>query len=450
MNEGDCVFPLATAEDVSSTLFQSNMQSIAYVLALKRELASSAARYDEENEKRDAREACLHDIITDQQERIEQLKSAVALKELWARVLSFQQVGTHSLPGYDTPTTSSESVPVHDHGHAASAMTFVSAAVAKEMDAVAPGSAIALLLERVRAMSPALDGLMTTLSEENFQLRALLDDRSIAASLDKARVVKLREEAERARLEVEDMRAVAVEHGHLVQRQQAEMAALQRRIRQLEFNGECLQSELSDSKLSSPLDLAELEGAPRRDHDVHDTLVTPSMRPSVPSATPPNFVGLATPHASPIPVLSLSVSSSMQRHVQRQQYARGERDGPAQPPVKHSHGLNLGSSHGSRSCSNSSSSVAPAVVSPAAAADVDRSRAVYSDPDKENVDPRRAQRGGEKRSPRTGGAPLTTGLQVRREKVHLVLSDDCFEDGEGEDVDVVGQVLTAMQIIDML
>ena len=439
----------ATAEDVSSTLFQSNMQSIAYVLALKRELASSAARHDEENEKRDAREACLHDIITDQQERIEQLKSAVALKELWARVLSFQQVGTYSLPAYDASTPHGENNQHnHDQCHAACALTFVSATVAKEMDAAVPGSAMALLLERVRAMSPALDGVMTTLSEENFQLRALLDDRSIAASLDKARVVKLREEAERARLEAEEMRAVAVEHGQLVQRQQAEMAALQRRIRQLEFNGECLQSELSDSKLSSPLDLAELEEAPRLCHDVHIGLTTPSTRPCIPTATPPNFSGIATPHASPIPVLSQSLTSSTKRHVQRQQYARGERDDPAQPAKQshsHSHFHASGSGSGSSKALTTPDAAAamsnsrrrgrsdPAVVSPptvpAAAGPPNWPHIAASGADKENVDPR-------------GKKPLAS---VRREKVHVVLSDDCFEDA-----DVVEQVLSAMQIINGL
>ena len=156
-----------SAGDVPSALFQSNMQSIAYVLALRREILLLQDKHAAEMTTRDTRISCLTDIIQDQQERLEHLKSAVSLKDVWARLLSYQAVDSATLQGWDE--IPKEKGLNAEESHAAAAMTVLSAAIAREMSrrddqtlslGDLESSTLERILQAIQQMQPAADSVM--------------------------------------------------------------------------------------------------------------------------------------------------------------------------------------------------------------------------------------------------------------------------------------------------
>ena len=276
----------APSEAVGGTtvgeLFQSNVQCMAYILALKKELAGSEERHGAELALVEGRQSALLDIIAGQQARIEELKSAFDLSEAWTRLMSFHQVGASSLRGFGEATQGAESAAASPCP-AAAAMALLSAAVAQEMSdaesAAATASAttstsdpsptsgpralVARLLDSVRSLEASVSGQLQAQGEESFQLRALLDQLLIKESLSErasqVRERRLTEELEAALMSVADLQAqCAAGLGR--------EAALRERLRQAEFSHSLMSAELDDygqrvaEVSSAALDLADLAG----------------------------------------------------------------------------------------------------------------------------------------------------------------------------------------------
>ena len=324
----------APSEAVGGTtvgeLFQSNVQCMAYILALKKELAGSEERHGAELALVEGRQSALLDIIAGQQARIEELKSAFDLSEAWTRLLAFHQVGASSLRGFGEATQGAESAAASPCP-AAAAMALLSAAVAQEMsDAESaaaaattstsdpsptsgPRSLVARLLDSVRSLEASVSGQLQAQGEESFQLRALLDQLLIKESLSErasqVRERRLTEELEAALMSVADLQAqCAAGLGR--------EAALRERLRQAEFSHSLMSAELDDygqrvaEVSSAALDLADLAGpvpvpgpglGPGRGAGLGGELevpVSPSRSPFMAHAVSPSASASASPSAS--------------------------------------------------------------------------------------------------------------------------------------------------------
>jgi len=296
--------------DAASSMFQSNIQCMAYILALKRELASLSSRHEEELALAQGRIEALMEILTSQQDRLEHLKSALSLKELWTRLLAFHSVGSSSLQGWNEIEVEGQVV-TEEQSHAATALSLLSVAVVQEVE-TGTDSLVLQLLSKVQKMETTIEAELKAQGEEIFQLRAVLDEKVIRDSLDerasRSRERRLKEELERARLEAEDLgaRAVRAEQEREAAEQAREKA--EQRARELE---ERLAAALEHQSNTAPLALSDLDSP----------TYPPSSSPSPSPSPSPHAIGAVQPTTQPP---AQAVDLSVMKHVMRQRYARGE------------------------------------------------------------------------------------------------------------------------------
>lgn len=308
--------------DAASSMFQSNIQCMAYVLALKKELVLIAEMHEEESKVKEGRIAALMDIVKDQQYQIDSLQSAFDLKKCWQSLFAF-----HRVPA--DPLCFSQ-----QHSNSAAAITMLTATVAHEMLAVNDGASpclIRAILEKLDAMSKSLDATNAT-SEENFHLRTLLDQYQIKESLldgrHRAREKELVEEVEHHRRQADDLRLQSEANLRDLIHQNERSAALQQRIRQLQSGGSVKDSSieaLGDSRFTAAMDLADLDDA----LDCPFPSPIRSMRPARSTESAHRcaksrcavFDGLVS---SGVHTVSPKIDASTVRHVARLRYARGE------------------------------------------------------------------------------------------------------------------------------